>query len=236
MKTAFLSEFASVRAMLLQSLGLYLIIGLVIGVSMGTAVGMAACIAAMTPFMMAFTFSAYDAMNGWERFRASLPVSRTALVASRYLNILASSLVMMALGSFLAIAFAHIAQALPFVDAETAAQLAKEAADPLTLVAAAAVGMTLILLVAFIMLPPILRFGMTKAMRIIPLLMVMCIPAAVWLLPEFLGDANLLANASAWLENPANMPLLIAGVFAFALIACAASFAVATMLYRDKEL
>ncbi|MDO4443175.1 MAG: ABC-2 transporter permease, partial [Slackia sp.] len=95
MKAAFLSEFITSRNVLMQSLAIYAAASLVIGISMQSPTAMVACIGAMTPLMMVFTFCALDAANGWERFRATLPVSRAAIVASRYANVLAASVSML---------------------------------------------------------------------------------------------------------------------------------------------
>ena len=91
MKTAFLSEFITSKNVLMQSVVIYVVVSLVIGVSMQSPIAMVACIGAMTPFLMVFTFCALDGLNGWERFRATLPVFRAAIVASRYANVLVAS-------------------------------------------------------------------------------------------------------------------------------------------------
>ena len=60
---------------------------------MKSALGMVGAISAMTPFFLTFTFAGYDAMNGWERYRATLPLSRRDIVLGRYANVLACSVV-----------------------------------------------------------------------------------------------------------------------------------------------
>ena len=86
MKAAFLCEFLTARNVLSQSAVIYVVVAAVLGISMQSVVALVAAISAMTPFLMLFTFCAYDSMNGWERFRATLPISRCELVVSRYVT------------------------------------------------------------------------------------------------------------------------------------------------------
>ena len=113
MKTAFLSEFITSKNVLMQSVVIYVVVSLVIGVSMQSPMAMVACIGAMTPFLMVFTFCALDGMNGWERFRATLPVSRAAIVASRYANVLFASVFVLFLGWAVALALSAAVSVLP---------------------------------------------------------------------------------------------------------------------------
>ena len=237
MKAAFLCEFATIRNALLQMAAIYLIIGVVVGIAMESSIAMVACIAAMTPFLVVFTLSGYDEANGWQRFRACLPISRGAIVFGRYAIVLLSSVAMAAFAVIVALVLAQAAPYLPL--AEGAAESLAAQSDPLTLAASALAGTAIILLVTALILPFVLRFGMTKAMRIVPivivLLFVVAVPLAGDALAGISGD-SWAANLIAFIDDESNLPAIMTAVAAVVLAAYAASCVVAAHLYRSKEL
>lgn len=237
MKAAFLCEFATIRNALLQMAAIYLIIGVVVGIAMESSIAMVACIAAMTPFLVVFTLSGYDEANGWQRFRACLPISRGAIVFGRYAIVLLSSVAMAAFAVIVALVLAQAAPYLPL--AEGAAESLAAQSDPLTLAASALAGTAIILLVTALILPFVLRFGMTKAMRIVPivivLLFVVAVPLAGDALAGISGD-GWAANLIAFIDDESNLPAIMAAVAAVVLAAYAASCVAAARLYRSKEL
>ena len=237
MKAAFLCEFATIRSALLQMAIIYLVIGVVVGIAMESSVAMVACISAMTPFLVVFTLSGYDEANGWQRFRACLPISRGAIVFGRYAIVLLSSIVMAAFAVVVALVLAQVAPYLPLADG--AAESLAAQSDPLMLAASALAGTAIILLVTALILPFVLRFGMNKAMRIVPvvivLLFVVAVPLAGDALAGVSGD-SWMADLIAFVNDGSNLPVIMAGVACIALAAYAASCAVAARLYRGKEL
>ncbi|MDO5357947.1 MAG: ABC-2 transporter permease [Slackia faecicanis] len=233
MKAAFLSEFITSKSVLAQSAVIYVVVALVIGVSMQSPVALVACLGAMTPFMMVFTFCALDGVNGWERFRATLPVSRAAIVASRYANILAASFFMLVVGWVIALALAAAASLLPF-DAQAVASFSREASDPAMLLCAGAMGMGVTLLAASFILPFALRFGMTKSIRIVPVVAILLLPASIFLMQQVPDLARMLSEASLWLDR--NVVLATVVFMAAVLAVYAASCAAAVAMYRNKEL
>lgn len=235
MKAAFLSELLSVRSLLLQLLVAYLTVGAFIAVGMQSAVGMVAAIGSMTPILTAFSFSAYDALNGWERYRGALPVTRANIVASRYLNVLVASLAMFVASLLLAVVLTGVAGAVA-PGSDLARSLAEELSHPAIMLSAGSAGISIVLLVCAVILPPSLRFGMTKAMRYVPVVAYALIAVALFILPNVVEMPQLLADVIAWADDPSNTPLA-AGAFALvSLAAYAASCTVAVRLYRDKDL
>lgn len=233
MKAAFLCEFATIKSVLLQMMVLYLLVGGVVGVGTQSLAALTACIAAMSPFMIVFTLSAYDTANDWERFRACLPFSRNAVVASRYGNVLLVTLVMVVLSIALALAIGAVAPSLPLSE-EFKSAIAAES-NPQLLIAGAAAGSGLVLFVAALTMPFILRFGMTKATRIIPVLLVLLIPLSAITLPGLQGSP-VFGPAIEFAINPTNLPVVIAVFSAVVLVCYAISCFVAMRLYRSKEL
>ena len=231
MKAAFLCEFATIRSALLQMAIIYLVIGVVVGIAM------VACISAMTPFLVVFTLSGYDEANGWQRFRACLPISRGAIVFGRYAIVLLSSIVMAAFAVVVALVLAQAAPYLPLADG--AAESLAAQSDPLMLAASALAGTAIILLVTALILPFVLRFGMNKAMRIVPVVIVLLFVVAVPLAGDALAGGQLapVANAiDAFVSDPANQ-IVVCAVVAIAVLAVyAASCLIAARMYRAKEL
>lgn len=235
MKAAFLAEFSAFKNVLLQSFVLYLVIGLIIGITLGSAVAAAACVASMAPILLVFTFSGYDNMNGWERFRATLPVSREALVMGRYLNVLVASLATMVAGFLIALAIGIAAPALP-LDTEILASIEEEVAHPLEMAAGCIAGSCLMLMFASLFQPFILRFGLTKALRWIPTGIFLLFFLAVTIAPQFVDMPNALVDLLAFASDPGNIPTLILAICAITLGVYALSYAGAVVLYRTKEL
>ena len=231
MKAAFLCEFATIRSALLQMAIIYLVIGVVVGIAM------VACISAMTPFLVVFTLSGYDEANGWQRFRACLPISRGAIVFGRYAIVLLSSIVMAAFAVVVALVLAQAAPYLPLADG--AAESLAAQSDPLMLAASALAGTAIILLVTALILPFVLRFGMNKAMRIVPVVIVLLLVVAVPWAGDALAGGQLapVANAiDAFVSDPANQ-IVVCAVVAIAVLAVyAASCLIAARMYRAKEL
>ncbi|MFR5000102.1 MAG: ABC-2 transporter permease [Slackia sp.] len=232
MKAALLSELITSKNVLIQSLAIYAAVSLVIGISMQSPIAMVACIGAMTPFMMTFTFCALDGMNGWERFRATLPVSRTAIVASRYASILLATVAMVltvwCIGMLLSAALPAL-----FPDWAVSAAFAQEASDPAVFLFAGMMGSGLMLAVAAFVLPFAMRFGMTKSIRIIPVFAVMLIPVSIFFVQQVPDMARLAADVSLWVDQ--HVALASALFVAIVLAIYAASCAVTAALYRKKE-
>ena len=235
MKAAILSEFSAVKNVLLQQFVIYLVVGVFVGIGMGSATAMVACISAMAPILMVFTFAGYDSMNGWERFRATLPVSRDALVIGRYANVLLTSLATLVAAFVIALLLGQLVDVLP-IDAETAQFISEEVRDPAMIVGGGLMGMCVMLLMTAVLQPFILRYGMTKAMRWVPAGLMLVFFIAVLILPQVIDAPAFLVDFIAWSENPDNLPLLVGGLTVLSLGVYCISCAAAMALYRKKEL
>lgn len=237
MKAAIICEFIVIRNILVQMVFIYLIVGVVVGIAVQSSIALVACIAAMTPFLAVFSLAGYDEANGWERYRACLPISRGAIVAGRYVTVLAITGAMALLAVAVALLLTQAAPYLP-LPAETSAVLSAEA-NPLLLLASAATGACLILAVAALMLPFIMRYGITKATRIAPvvvvLLFVLAMPAAMDALAG-MQAVPWLADPMAFVADETNLPVIIAVAVIVMLALYAISCAVAVRMYRSKEL
>ena len=86
MKAMIVSDFAVLRSALLQLVGICVVIALFMGYAMGTLVGRRCrhCRHG-PPFMLSvLAWPPTDELNGWERFRLTLPLTRRQVVFGRY--------------------------------------------------------------------------------------------------------------------------------------------------------
>lgn len=187
-------------------------------------------IIAMEPLVILFTLAALDEAGNWERFRLALPLSRADVVRGRYAMTLLACVAACACALALYAAVIVAARLMPGVTLliEVAASTHP---DTIATCSVAAVCITLIL--TAIVLPFVFSFGMTKAVRYLPIGIVL-VGLVVYL---SLGDAlvdliyDLLAT---WTQTD----FILAGVCALgaSLALFAASCLLSTRLYDAREL
>lgn len=161
----------------------------------------AVSIAGFFPFIFVMSLLTVDEQNGWERFRLTLPVTRSQVVRGRYLTVLASCAVSVLGAVALAVPLSWLAgTGLPMTS-----MLPTEGADLgelLLTTSVASVATALgILLLASLSMPIYMRYGATKAARVAPAMVIL----AFCLTMATLGEVGVLAEwgprASAWLEG-----------------------------------
>ncbi|MEC4273128.1 ABC-2 transporter permease [Adlercreutzia sp. R25] len=237
MKTMMLSDLLVARSMLLQMLSICVFVGLVMCYAMDTTVGGIAAVAAMVPFMYLFTIAGMDEQNGWERFRLTLPVSRRQVVLGRYASVLLVVLATTVVAILLGLAVAAVASAIAGGQPDAPlAGLALDANPPAAIAASALAAALVILMGASVALPLIARFGMTKATRFAPLVVVLVLAVGVGLFGESIPALDLVTNLNTWLADGSwgAVAALVAGVVAGALAVYAASAFVAVKLYEQR--
>lgn len=99
MKRAFLSELAIVRTLVpsIAGVGLFIFVVLTLANTSGGDSGMSAgacAVSAMSPILFMNSLAGYDNQNGWERYRATLPLTRKDIICARYLCIVVFSAIM----------------------------------------------------------------------------------------------------------------------------------------------
>ena len=92
MKRAFMSELAIVRTLVpsIAGVGLFIFVVLTLANASDGDSGMSAgacAVSAMSPIMVMSSLAGFDNQNGWERYRATLPISRKDIICARYLCI-----------------------------------------------------------------------------------------------------------------------------------------------------
>lgn len=135
-----------------------------------------AAMATMAPLMYLFSIFAYDEMNGWERFRMTLPLTKHQVAYGRYVSMLIVSVVSMLAAWLISFVFIAIIQAWGGLG--TSAEFAAPE-SPLAILDCGIAGFVFILLLAALTLPLLMRFGMNKATRLLPLLVVVLASVAI---------------------------------------------------------
>ena len=163
MKRAIMSELAIVRTLVPSIAGVGLFIFVVLtavrasnGDSDMSAAG-AFAISAMSPIMAMTSLAGLDNQNGWERYRATLPISRKDIVSARYLCITIFSVIMTCAAVLLSIVAIPI---LNSVGIPSTGETVFETAI------ASAISMLFSLMAVFLVLPLFFRFEHMKAQRL----------------------------------------------------------------------
>lgn len=233
MKAMIVSDFAVLRSALLQLVGICVVIALFMGYAMGTLVGGAAAIAAMPPFMLLFSLAATDELNGWERFRLTLPLTRRQVVFGRYAS-LGSSPQPPSLSPwrcrFCCWASSPVCRAGILPEGLTPADN-----PPAALVGSVVGAVGVITLGMAVTLPLIFRFGMTRATRLVPVVVVIAIAAGISFFDAGIQPTGVLASLAQWLDTGSNYLLLAIAMVAAVALVYAASALIAAKLYEKRE-
>lgn len=233
------SDFVTMRNSLLQLLGICVLIAVFVSIGTGTPIAGVAAVCAMVPFMFIFSIAAYDDMNGWERFRLTLPISRRQVVLGRYASclivVLASDVLMIILITLLCAIFPF----LTFIPSDARAWI------PSGLNLARMSGFVLMisgamLFAAACTMPLIMRFGMTKGTRLAPLVVVFLIMGILFVIGNFEESIVEMAPSLELVfgvgEEGALLALgLGAIIFVAVLVLYAASAVIAIRLYDHRQ-
>lgn len=193
-----------------------------------TIVGTAA-MATMTPMMYLFSIFAYDEMNGWERFRLSLPITKRQVVYGRYISMLIIAVISLLAAWIVSFVFLAVVQACGGLGMST------ELVDLDAFIAildCGFAGFIFIIVLASLTLPLLMRFGMNKATRLLPLLVVVTVVLASVAIGNMSGAIDLTAIRTFLNENTG---LITAAACIVAAILYVASAFIAARLYRARE-
>ena len=238
MKRAFLIE-ATVMVQYLRQL---LPIGLIVAVAMTIGVGnvsAAASVFVMMACMLSCTaMCAYDDMDNWGAFRLSMPLSRRDVVLGRYAMVVAFALGAAFFGVALIVASWTLGK-MGVLPESVAAYVALDADGlPSSLFAV----LTVLLIGLFdagISLPGFFKFGTTKASQYMPYIILVVFVLFAAVLGQVLDGGIIMEQISrvlTWLEDPANLALIAAGMLAVCAVIIAISAAVSLHLYEKRDL
>lgn len=182
MRAMIASDFVTMKGSFGQFALICAIVAVVMVVMSGSLVVSIAAICAMVPLMYAFTISAYDELNGWERFRLTLPISRAQVAYGRYASVFAMVVICDVAAALFSLVVMGVMSVAP-PDMQVLGLMASEN-PPSVIFGVISCASALILFVAALTLPLFMRFGMTKGTRLVPVILVLLLALGPWLASE----------------------------------------------------
>lgn len=232
MKRAFMSELAIVRTLVpsIAGVGLFIFVVLTLANASDGDAGMSAgacAVSAMSPIVVMNSLAGYDNQNGWERYRATLPLSRKDIICARYLSIIVFSAVMACAAALLSIV------SIPLFNSAgipSTGQIVFETAI------ASAISMLFSLMAVFLVLPLFFRFEHMKAQRLSVGLYALFMCLIMVTLNSFNPISNQLMSIAG--TNPDSAVLgCLCGAVALATVGVGVvSCAISTKVYRARDL
>ena len=225
MKAMIMSDLLIAKKYLLQQLGVSIAVGIFITVMIGNLYVAAPMVGVMIPFSLTITILALDERANWQQFRLALPMSRSNVIAGRYVSFALLALLGIAAGLLVTLVMVGVPQL-----ADLMGNFSWQA-----MLFASVAGLAIILVMLSVTMPLFSRFGMTKGVRYLPLLIIIGVFFAFQLdgngpPPEFV------ANVLNLLESPAGTIAIAAGVLAITAAVYAISAVISTKLYQKREL
>lgn len=232
MKRAFMSELAIVRTLVpsITGVGLFIFVVLTLANASDGDSGMSAgacAVSAMSPIMVMSSLAGFDNQNGWERYRATLPLSRKDIICARYLCIVVFSTVMACAAALLSIIV------LPLFNS---AGVTSTVQTVFEIAIASAVSMLVSLMMVFLAQPLFFRFGHMEALRLSVGLFALLWCLAIATLSSSNPISNWLMSFAGANPDPAVLGCLCAGIATLTLVLCALSCIVSTKVYRVRDL
>lgn len=232
MKRAFMSELAIARTLIpsIAGVGLFIFVVLTLANASDGDSGMSAgacAVSAMSPIMVMNSLAGFDNQNGWERYRATLPLTRKDIICVRYLCIVVFSAIMACAAVLLNII------ALPFFNS---ADVTSTGQTVFEIAIASAASMLISLMMVFLAQPLFFRFGHMEALRLSVGLFALLWCLAIATLSSSNPISNWLMSIAGANPDPAVLDCLCAGTAVLALALCVISCAVSTKVYRARDL
>ena len=224
MKAMVVSDFMIAKKYLIQQLITASIVGVFIAIMLETPYVVAPAVGVMIPFSLSIVILSLDERADWQQFRLALPLTRADIIRGRYASLALISLAGVVGGllvTFLLVALAH---ASLLVDYSWQA-----------IAFACVASLVIILLMLSLIMPLFSRFGMTKGVRYLPLVVVFAVVIGFQVGGNS-APAEFLSNVSDLLETPAGTAAVAAGTLAVVAALYAASAALSVKLYAKREL
>lgn len=232
MKAMIMSDLLIAKKYLVQQLGIAIVVGIFICIMIGNLYVVTPAVGVMIPFSLIIMILSLDERANWQQFRLALPISRGDVIRGRYVSFLLLALLGIAVGLLTAFLVIVAAQLMPNVP-QLADLMANFSWQALLMVSVA--GISIILVMLAIVMPLFSRFGMTKAVRYLPLLIIF----GVWIaftLPQNGPPPAFALDVLNLLETPAGTVAVAAGILAIVAVAYVISAIISTGLYKKREL
>ena len=232
MKTMLMFDLLTAKKLARSQLLLGVVVALVITVSTGSAIAIMPLMALMLAYSVGFTLVAFDERNDWERFRLTLPLSRANVIRGRYATFVIMTLIGLALGMVLTALVYGAHLALPNVD--TLSTLF-EGMNWQMVVAMIVASIAFSLILWLIALPLVARFGMTKAVRFLPLAFIILLPIGTALAQKAGPPPTFIIDFITWTSTPTGTVTLAVAALALVAALTALSCALSVKLYEKRE-
>ena len=232
MKAMIMSDLLIAKKYLLQQLGIAIVVGIFICIMIGNLYVVAPAVGVMIPFSLTITILSLDERANWQQFRLALPIARKDVIVGRYVSFALLSLCGIAVGlltTFIVIAAAQLMPSVP----QLADLMVNFSSQAILFTCVAVLAMLLVML--SITMPVFSRFGMTKGVRYLPLLIIF----GVFIAFSLDGNgppADFLANINLLLETPLGTIGLAAAILVIVAAVYAISATISTRLYAKREL
>lgn len=232
MKAMLISDLLIARKYLLQQIAITLFVGLFVAIGTERLYVVPPAVGVMIPFSLAFTLVSLDERNDWQQFRLALPIPRSSIVRGRYASLLCLTLVGTLVGLAEAGIIGIVALLLPGVP-QISGLMVDFSWQALLLVSIAGTGVLLVML--SIVMPGVTKFGMTKAVRFAPLLVVLFLFVFIGItegsdiMPAFVGDFL------SWMSSTEGTLAAAGIVLIVALALFALSSVLSVKLYENRE-
>ena len=233
MKTMIFTDLLTTKNSLITLLGLDIVLGVFLTFTMQTLIGAAAAMTVIVPLMYLFSIGVYDEMNDWEGFRLTLPITRRQVVFGRYAGLVVVTLA----AAVLALVVAHIVSTIGNMVAGAPSFITSAEVGFLEVGLAVLAGIAIVLLAASVTFPFLMRFGMTKAIRVIPIAALLLIALIV----GALEDSEMIRQLdnidfAALLSSDLGFALAIAAICAIVFALYVVSSLISVKLYANREL
>ncbi len=230
MKAMIFSDLVTSKNSFLALFGITVFVGVFISIMTTTLIAGVAAIAAMIPFMYLFSISAYDEQNGWERFRLTLPITRKQVAYGRYASTFIIMICSLVLAMAVGLVMGTICTLIPGDAIPEGLKLTTFGVDALFGITVAT--QLIILAASIVTLPLIMRFGMTKGSRLVPVVMVLALSLCI----AYTGNSFDIVLVGDTLSNGYTVALLLAAISAVLLVLYCLSALLSAKLYEKREL
>lgn len=223
------SDLLIVKKYILSQVAIGIVVGTIMAIVMESVYVIIPALCIMIPYSLAFTAIAFDERNGWEEFRLALPLSRKDVIRGRYASFAIITLASLVLSLIVMGIVAVVAAALaPVIGVSN---LITDISWQIILADAIA-GLGFVTIMLAVILPLIARFGMTKAVRVIPVVIICGV------LGFFMGGENLLSEIIGplieWLITPAGTGIMALISLIVLTVVYVASCVISTKLYESR--
>lgn len=231
MKAMFLSDMLIAKKYLPSQIGIGFAVAAFMAVFMGNIYVVVPALCVMIPFSLMFTILTFDERNGWEQLRLSMPLSRPDVSLGRYASLAALAAIGLA-SSLAALALLAVAALLLPGIPQLADLLVEFSWQPFFLSSCAGIGMLFAMLT--IVLPLVAWLGMTKTVRVVPMLIVLGL-AGLFIAGGNLPGVQMAENLVSLVKTPGGTLAAGLAVLAACAIAYVLSALLSVRLYEKRE-